>query len=145
MARKDNGTGNMSFDFDLSKIKWDVKGRNALTVWGTDVFISTPTWQKDKKAIRFAFRNSKLPDSIEYMQVSSLGQYILFKKADAHKGWKVQRGNSNMAAKNMLIAETVMSKDTLELIKKHRNEGFDLFYDSKNDLYYIDTTKAVEG
>lgn len=24
----------MSFDFDLSKIKWDVKGKNALTVWG---------------------------------------------------------------------------------------------------------------
>ena len=121
MARKDNGTRNMSFDFDLSKIKWDVKGKNALTVWGTDVFISAPKWQNDKHAIRFAFRNNKIPDSIEYMQVSSLGQYILFKKADANRGWKVQKGNGNMAARCMLIAETVMSKDTLELIKKHKN------------------------
>lgn len=53
----------MSFDFDLSKIKWDVKGKNALTVWGTDVFISCPKWQQDKKAIRFAFRNNKIPVS----------------------------------------------------------------------------------
>ena len=143
MARKDNGTRTMSLDFSIFDIDWAKKGHGGLSVSGTDVYISVSN-HTDRNSVYVSFRNNKLPKNIEYLQVARFGDLLLFKEADKLQGWKLNDTNSLMAARNIHPSMNVIPEDILEMIKKHNHEGFDLQYDAKSKIYYIDTTKAVE-
>lgn len=134
----------MSLDFSIFDIDWAKKGRGDLSVTGTDVYISVSN-RTDKNGVFVSFRNNKLPKSIEYLQMARFGDLLLFKEADKLHGWKLNNTSSLMTSRNIHPSINVIPEDILELIKKHNHEGFDLLYDAKSRIYYVDTTKAVEG
>lgn len=133
----------MSLDFSIFDIDWAKKGNGGVNAYGTDVYIAVSN-HSDKNSIYVSFRNNKLPKTIEYIQIARFGDLLLFKEADERHGWKLNDTNSLMASRNIHPSMNVIPEDILELIKKHNHEGFDLQYDAKSKIYYIDTTKAVE-
>lgn len=143
MARKDRKR-NMSLDFDIFEIDWAKKGNgNGCIAYGTDVYLSVSN-HTDRNSVFVSFRNNKLPREIEYIQMARIGDLILFKESTWDKGWKLNFQNSLTKTRNIHPSMSVIPKDILELIKKHNHEGFDLQYDAKHNIYYIDTTKRVE-
>lgn len=128
----------------LFDIEWAKKGRGGLDTYGTDVYISASNMKAKRGAVYIGFRNEKLPKTVEYLQMARLGPMLLFKESDSTHGWKTQRTSSLMASMAIHPAFNALPNDIVELVKEHNHEGFDLNYDPKNKIWYIDTSKAVK-
>lgn len=136
----------MSLDFNAFDVEWAKKGvAKALYAYGLDCYISIPKKNKGNICAYISFRNDKLAKDIEYLQIARFGDLLLFKKSDKKNGWKLCNFNSLTPTKALQPTINILPKDIAELIRKHNHEGFDLNYDVKSGIYYIDTTKAVEG
>lgn len=132
----------MALDFNIFDIDWAKKGHGHTSAYGYDVYISVSN-HGHRDSVYIGFRNNKLPITVKYIQMAKFGDLLLFKEAPNGVGWKVSDGNTLTSSRNIHPSLSVIPEDILELIKAHNHEGFDLHYDAKSKIYYIDTTKAV--
>lgn len=134
----------MNLDINIFDIDWAKKGNAGVKAWGHDVFISIANRGKRHKGnVYISFRNDKFPRTIKYVQIARLGNLLLFKESDERHGWKMQEGTSLMNSCAVHISPRVLGDDIVEAVKTHNQEGFDLHYDAKNKIYYIELDKGA--
>lgn len=126
---------------DFFDIEWAKKRNGSRTAYAEDVYIAIASRQR-KKGIYISFRNSKLPSEIEYLQIGRLGHLLLFKESDSVNGWKLKKAQSLTLTRCIEPSESVIGKEIAELVKAHNHEGFDLQYDAKSKVYYVDTSRS---
>ena len=136
----------MTFDIDIFDIDWAKKTHGGgVRAYGADVYISMYKKNGERDKIYICFRNGKLGKSVDYLQMARLGDMLLFKESDSCEGWKLTKLHNLTETKAILPSITTLPKDLAEFCLSHVHEGFDLNYDVKHDIYYIDTTKRVKG
>lgn len=132
----------MELNINIFDIDWAKKGNNGKRVYGADVYISASR-HTERNSVYIGFRNDKLPRTIEYIQVARIGSLLLFKEADENTGWKLSDTNSLMRSRNIHPSANALNDEILSLVKEHNQQGFDLQFDAKSKIYFIDTNKVV--
>lgn len=121
----------------FESLEWARKPRGRMAVSAKDVYISSSKAGKGKQYV-FYFRTAKLPPSAEYIQIARFGNLLLFKLSDSHSGWKMAKTMSLSSTRSIQINSNALSDNIKELLNAHIHEGFDLQFEVKEKIYYVD-------